>query len=151
MKLYLMRHGEARSESEDPQRSLTVKGEEGTRKISEALIKLSIGPLKICHSSKKRAEQTARIIAAGLGMTAQMSQGLKPNDAVRPWVERIFKESEDLMIVGHLPFLENLASLLVCGDEGRKVVAFSCSTIVCLHKKEAATWVIEWVLTPETI
>lgn len=36
MKLYLIQHGEAKPEAEDPERSLTVRGEEETRKISSA-------------------------------------------------------------------------------------------------------------------
>ncbi len=36
VRLYLMQHGEAKSEAEDPEHSLTVRGEEETRKISGA-------------------------------------------------------------------------------------------------------------------
>jgi hypothetical protein len=56
MRLYLVQHGEAKSEAEDPDRSLTVRGEEETRKISSAAKKLSIHPSRIYHSGKKRAE-----------------------------------------------------------------------------------------------
>ena len=36
MKLYSMQYAEAKSEAEDPERSLTVRGEEETKKISGA-------------------------------------------------------------------------------------------------------------------
>ena len=36
MRLYLVQHGEVKSEAEDPERSLTMGGEEETRKISGA-------------------------------------------------------------------------------------------------------------------
>ena len=36
MRLYLVQHGEAKSEAEDPERSLTMRGEEETKKISGA-------------------------------------------------------------------------------------------------------------------
>jgi phosphohistidine phosphatase len=151
MNLYLVQHGEARSELEDPERSLTARGEEDTRKISDATKRLSILPAKIYHSGKKRAEQTAGIIAAALDLPAQMGQGLNPNDDIRPWVERISAEVENLMIVGHLPFLEKLASFLVSGDEGRKVILFRYSAIVCLEKKQAGRWAVDWVLKPEMV
>jgi len=151
MKLYLVQHGEARSEAEDPERSLTVRGEEETRKISRAARRLGFCPSKICHSGKKRAEQTAGIIAAALDLPAQMGQGLHPNDGIHPWVERISAEAEDLMIVGHLPFLEKLASFLVCGDEGARTVLFRNSAIVCLEKKEAGRWAVDFVLKPEMV
>lgn len=54
MRLYLMQHGEAKSETEDPERSLTVRGEEETRKMSGAAKRLGIRPSKIYRSGKKR-------------------------------------------------------------------------------------------------
>jgi len=151
MKLYLVQHGEARSEAEDPERSLTVRGEEETRKISGAAKRLGICPSRIYHSGKKRAEQTAGIIAGTFDLSVQLGQGLNPNDDVRPWAERISREAEDLMIVGHLPFLEKLASFLVCGDEGAKALVFRYSAIVCLEKKEPGRWAVGRVIKPETV
>jgi phosphohistidine phosphatase len=151
MKLYLVQHGEARSEVEDPERCLTVRGEEETRKISGAAKRLGIRSLKIHHSGKKRAEQTAGIIAAALDLPVQMGQGLNPNDDIRPWVERISAEAKDLMIVGHLPFLEKLASFLICGDEGGRTVLFRYSAIVCLERKESGRWAVDWVLKPDMV
>ena len=111
MRLYLVQHGEAKSEAEDPERSLAIRGEEETRKISGAANRLGIRPSRIYHSGKKRAEQTAGIVAR-LDLSTQLGQRLNPNDEIRPWVERISREAEDLMIVGHLPFLEKLAPFL---------------------------------------
>ena len=151
MRLYLVQHGDANSEAEDPERSLTVRGEEETRKISDATKRLGIHPSRIYHSGKKRAEQTAGIIARALDLSAQLGQGLNPNDVVCPCVERISREAEDLMIVGHLPFLEKLASFLVCGDEWAKPVLFQYSAILCLEKKEPGRWAVSWVLKPEMV
>ena len=151
MKLFLMQHGEAKSEVEDPERSLTVRGEEETQKISGAAKRLGICPSKIFHSGKKRTEQTAGIVAKALDLSAEISQGLNPNDDIRPWAERISKETEDLMIVGHLPFLEKLASFLVCDDEGAKAVLFRYSAILCLGRKELGRWAVDWFLKPEMV
>ena len=76
MRLYLMQHGEAKSETEDPERSLTNRGEEETRKISGAIKKLGICPSRIYHSRKKRAEQTAGIISRALDLFYQLSAQL---------------------------------------------------------------------------
>jgi len=151
MKLYLVQHGEARSELEDPERSLTARGEEETAKISEAAKRLDIRPAKIYHSGKKRAVQTAGMIAARLDLPAQIGEGLNPNDDIRPWVERISAEPEDLMIVGHLPFLEKLASFFICEDEGARAVLFRYSALVCLEKRETGRWAVHWVLKPEMV
>jgi len=151
MRLYLMQHGEAKSEAEDPERSLTMRGEEETRKVSGATKRLGLRPSTIYHSGKKRAEQTAEIIAGTLGLSVRLGQGLNPNDDVRPWVERISKAAEDLTIVGHLPFLEKLASFLVCGDEGAKAVMFRYSAVLCLEKKESGGWALDWIIRPEMV
>ena len=50
MKLYFVQHGEAKSEAEDPERSLTFRGEEETRKISGAAKRLDIRPSRVYHS-----------------------------------------------------------------------------------------------------
>jgi phosphohistidine phosphatase len=91
------------------------------------------------------------MIAAALDLPAQVSQGLNPNDDIAPWVDRISAEAEDLMIVGHLPFLEKLASFLVSGNEGAKTVLFRYSAIACLEKKESGRWAVDRVLKPEMV
>jgi phosphohistidine phosphatase len=154
MKLYLIQHGEAKSELEDPERSLTSKGEEEVNRVAKAAKKLDIKPSKIYHSGKKRAKQTAEIIASGLKVPDQnleAIQGLKPNDDVHPWLEKIPKEKKDIMLVGHLPFLGKLTSLLLCGDENARLVLFRYGGIVCLEQKEDKGWAAGWVLTPEMV
>ncbi len=154
MKLYLIQHGEAKTEKEDPERSLTEMGEEEVKRVSKAAEKLNIRPLRVYHSGKTRARQTAEMIAGRLEISApsvQAVQGLNPNDDVKPWAERISQETEDLMIVGHLPFLEKLASLLISGNENARVVLFRYSAIVCLDQKEDRGWAVRWILTPEMV
>ena len=154
MKLYLIQHGEAKTEKEDPERSLTEKGKDEVKRISEAAKRLNIGPLKVYHSGKLRARQTAELIAGALKISApsvQAVQGLNPNDDVRPWAERISKEMEDIIIVGHLPFLDKLASFLLCGNENARVLLFHYSAIVCLDQKEDRRWAVRWILTPEMV
>jgi phosphohistidine phosphatase len=152
MKLYLIQHGEAKSEREDPERSLTARGEEEVMSISRAATNLPIKPSKIFHSGKQRAKQTAEIIAGALKIPHSMIQavqGLNPSDDTHPWAERISKEREDLMLVGHLPFLEKLTSLLLCGNENARLVLFRYGAIVCIDQKEDKGWAVRWILTPE--
>ena len=63
---------------EKQERSLTIRREEETRKISDAAKKLGIRPSRIYHSGKKRAEQAAGIIAEALNLSVQAGQGLNP-------------------------------------------------------------------------
>jgi phosphohistidine phosphatase len=151
MKLYLIQHGEAKSEAEDPDRSLTTRGEEEVRGIARGSKRLDLRPSKVYHSGKRRAHQTAEIIANALRLPIESAQGLNPLDNVRSWAERISKESQDLMIVGHLPFLERLASFLLCGDENARLVLFRYGAIVCFDQKEDKGWAVRWILTPEMV
>jgi phosphohistidine phosphatase len=152
MKLYLIQHGEAKSEVEDPERSLTARGEKQVTSISKVAMGLHIRPSKVYHSGKLRAKQTAEIITSALkipNLFVQATQGLNPNEDIRPWAEQISKETEDLMLVGHLPFLEKLTSFLLCGNENARPLLFRYGAIVCLEQKEDKNWAIRWILTPE--
>lgn len=152
MKLYLIQHGEAKSEGEDPERSLTPRGEKEVMNVSRIAFALDIRPSKVYHSGKIRAKQTAEIIAGTLripDLSVHPVQGLNPNDDIHSWSERISKEKEDLMLVGHLPFLEKLTSFLLCGDENARLVLFRYGAIVCLEEKEKKRWAVRWILTPE--
>jgi len=55
------------------------------------------------------------------------------------------------MIVGHLPFLEKLASFLVCGDERAKAVMFRYSAVACLDRNESGRWAVDRVIKPEMV
>jgi phosphohistidine phosphatase len=152
MKLYLIQHGEAKSEAEDPERSLTERGEKEVISVSKVATGLHIRPSKVYHSGKLRAKQTAEIISDALKIPnplVQAVQGLNPNDDIRPWAERISKEREDLMLIGHLPSLEKLTSLLLCGNENARLVLFRYGAIVCLDQKEDKGWAVRWILNPE--
>jgi phosphohistidine phosphatase len=152
MKLYLIQHGEAKPEAEDPERSLTARGEKEIVAISKMAGSLRIRPSKVYHSGKLRAKQTAEIIASALKISdslVQPAQGLNPNDDIHAWVERISKENEDLMLVGHLPFLEKLTSFLLCGDENARLLLFRYGAIVCFDQKGDKGWAVRWILTPE--
>ena len=149
MKLYLAQHGEAKSEVEDPQRSLTDLGRKEVEQVAQAASRLSLHPSKVYHSGKLRAKQTAEILANALGSPLEATSGLNPNDNVPGWADRVSRMQEDLLIVGHLPFLEKFASLLMTGDESVRPVLFRYGAMVCLERKESGRWGVRWILTPE--
>lgn len=149
MKLYLVQHGEAKSEAEDPQRSLTDHGRKEVERVAQAANRLRLHPSKTYHSGKLRAMQTAEILANALRSPVEATPGLNPNDDVRGWVDRVSRGKEDLLIVGHLPFLEKLVSLLTTGDESVRPVLFRYGAIVYLEQDESGRWRLRWILTPE--
>jgi len=153
MKLYLVQHGEATPEEVDPSRPLTAKGRSDVQKMASFLKSVGLAPTAIRHSGKARARQTAEIIATHLGPDARVQQGenLAPNDPVRGLVGEIAAMSQDLMIVGHLPFLAKLASTLLTGSEEKNIVAFRQAGAVGLQRNEERSWQIAWMVTPELL
>ena len=150
MNLYLVQHGEARSETEDPERSLTDVGRDEVGRVARAAARIGISPLCIFHSGKTRACQTAEVMAETLSPPRGVEErkGLGPNDTVLPWREHLETTAEDLMIVSHLPFLDRLSSLLLSGNEGKGIIRFRYGAVVCLERTNGS-WRVRWILTPE--
>ena len=150
MRLYLVQHVEARSEAEDPTRPLMETGRTEVRRVAAAAQNLAVSPAEILHSGKLRAQQTAELFAEALHPSKgiESASGLSPNDPVQPWAERLNQQEEDLMLVGHLPHLDRLASLLLCGDEQAGIIRFRYGAVLCLER-EGAHWAVQWLLTPD--
>ena len=150
MHLFLVQHGQAKAESEDPERPLTEQGvDDVTRVAGHALEQLGVRPARIVHSGKTRARQTAEIWAGELGLQADEVDGLAPNDDPTAWVGRIeANNDDDLMLVGHLPHLARLAGLLLAGDADRQPVKFQPGGLVALERTDAG-WQVAAVIPPE--
>jgi len=153
MKLYLIQHGEATTEEVDLHRPLTAKGRSDVEKISSFLKGAGVRPNAILHSGKTRARQTAEILAAHLGpdFPIKERQGLAPNDSVHGLLQEVSEIPNDLMIIGHLPFLGKLASTLLAGSEIKNLVAFRQGGVVCLQRNEDQPWQVAWMITPELL
>jgi len=136
--IYLIQHAESIPEKEDPARPLSDEGKATMEKVAALAAHLKIKPDFIFHSEKLRAKQTAEILARHLGLTDKLRerQGLGPLDPVAPvaqWLkEQPAKGLVGLAIVGHLPFLDKLASLLITDNENFGVVSFQNGAIAKL-------------------
>ena len=152
MLLYLVQHGEAKSEKEDPERGLTDKGRVDVQKTALLAQNWKISTSALFHSNKTRALETARIMAGHLSAKGfSGADGLAPLDAPEIWAERIAAMNEDVMLVGHLPHLAKMAGLLLCGDKEKMPVDFKMGGIVCLKRFDDGRWALEWMVVPEVI
>jgi phosphohistidine phosphatase len=154
MRLYLVQHGEAMSKSENPERPLTEQGQRSVTQVAEFARRAGTEVFQIHHSGKRRAEETATILAAHLKPEGGVMSvpGLAPKDDVRPIAELLSRETRTLMLVGHRPFMDRLAGLLIADDEGRSVVGFQKGGIVCLRRDpKSREWSVSWVVTPALI
>lgn len=150
MRLYLVQHGEAKAESEDPDRPLTDQGAADVRRVAgNAIEHLGVRPRRLLHSGRTRARQTTEIWADLLGARPEETDGLAPNADPSTWEERLRRgadETDDLLLAGHLPHLARLAGALLAGDADRPVVRFSPGGLVGLERGDAG-WAV-WVVLP---
>ena len=153
MKIYLVRHGEAVSSDVDPARPLSEKGRASVRGVADLLKPSDLKVESAFHSGKARAEQTAEILSEAIvperGIFSR--EGLFPNDPVQPVKDFVESLERDVLIVGHLPFMEKLASLMISGRDNASVMKFSAGTTACFEKQPEESWRLLWSIDPAII
>jgi len=152
MRLYLVQHGEAKPAEIDPSRGLTPKGIQDATKVAEFLSKTDFEVYDIFHSGKTRAQETASILAAHIGVKQGVfdAEGLLPNDDPSIWANRLSSLTEDTALVGHLPHLAKLANRLLCDDPKSPIVNFRNAGVVCLARAYEG-WSVDWIIIPDII
>ncbi len=149
MAIFLVQHGISLSKDQDPEKGLSEKGFDDTQKIAQVADTYAIPVRKILHSGKKRAEQTAHIFNEKLGLKNPIERidGINPLDNVKAFGDRM-DPALNVMVVGHLPFMQRLVSYLTTGSEALKVYQFQNSGIVSLDNEDG-NWFIKWTLNPD--
>ena len=150
MSLYLIQHGKSLPKDKDPQKGLSREGIAETERIAQVAKGYAIGVSMITHSGKTRARQTAEIFDAVLKPSGGIHEGtgLNPLDDVTVFADTI-DSTKDVMLVGHLPFMERLTAYLITGSSEKPVFKFQNSGIVCLDTDPVTeSWVIKWTLMP---
>jgi len=148
MALFIVQHGLSLPEELDSERGLSDHGRAEVTRIAGVAKGYGVRVASIVHSGKKRARQTAEIMAALLNppQGIRATSGMDPNDDVEPWVKRL-DSAANQMLVGHLPFLERLVSRLITGKPDPPVFKLQNGGILCLDLHSGA-WVIRWALMP---
>ncbi len=80
-----------------------------------------------------------------------ISKDLEPLADPKIWQKQLMGTNNDMMLVGHLPHLSKLASLLLVGNENKEVIAFRMGSIACLLGDQQSQWTIQWMIIPEII
>ncbi len=151
MDFYLVRHGEAVSETFDARRPLTRVGREEVERVARLAASRKITVSAIFHSGILRAQQTAEIFAEALVPAVKVQQitGLLPQDDPAIAKAEMEASEQPIMLVGHLPHMNRLAALLVHGHPDRQVVELSPATIICCSRS-GSDWKIAWILGPQS-
>ena len=152
MEIYLVRHGEAVSEYVDPAQPLHERGHSEVSRLARHAARIGLSVAEIRHSTKLRAKQTAEILAAhlvpvrGVHEVEYLAPSADPGRAQ----DAVENATEPLMLVGHLPHLARLASLLLMGDAHREIVRFRTAAMARLERTDRG-WALTWILTPDLV
>ncbi|HEY7499844.1 MAG TPA: histidine phosphatase family protein [Vicinamibacterales bacterium] len=117
--IYLVHHGDAVGPDIDPQRPLSSAGRAAVERLATRAAERGVKPVAIHHSGKLRARQTANAFLRLCNPLAEFSaiRGLQPEDPAI-WIrETLAHEDREVMLVGHMPNLPRLLTLLVTGRE----------------------------------
>ncbi|MCK9224168.1 MAG: histidine phosphatase family protein [Candidatus Muirbacterium halophilum] len=147
MKLYLVQHG-VYIENENGDKVLSDNGRiETTKAALHSSEFYNIDVDKIYTSTKTRAIQTAEIIGKVLGDNIEIviDETLSPDSNTTPWKRMIEDSNDNIMVVGHLPFLAKLLSIILVTDIDTDILTFKNSCIVCLERTKKG-WIIDWVI-----
>ena len=147
--LFLVRHGKAMSESQDSSRPLSSQGIKELEKMAKYISAQNIQIDEILHSNKLRARQTAEILSKHIGPAKGLREagGLSPMDDPQPWMDELTVSKDKLMLVGHLPFMSRLASLLLTRRMNSPCIVFYPGTVAAF-RNSGGDWAVEWVMPP---
>ncbi len=146
MRVYLVRHGEPKPESEDRARPLSERGRREIEQLARTAAERGVRVGEIRHSGLLRARQTAEILAESLrpSQGVQETQGLAPNDD--PDIAQAECETAlgPIVFVGHLPHLGRLNARLTGNRAGTEL---KTGSMVCLARTDRG-WEVEWLFEP---
>jgi phosphohistidine phosphatase len=159
--IYILRHGIAVERGtpdfkNDAERPLTPKGRRQLRKTAGAMKKMGLCFDLILSSPFSRAKQTAEIVAERL----KLKKWLKFSDELKPdgnsnklflQLGELKPAPENILIVGHEPYLSRTISLLVSGDENM-VIDFKKGGLCKLEVEKLRTGkcaTLAWLFTPK--
>ena len=153
MNLFLVRHGEAENATPDSSRPLSPRGRAEAERLAAHARRLGLKCHRIWQSGKLRAQQTAEILSAQSGMSAELEvhAGLAPDDPVAPIAEKVSWMDEDVCIVGHMPFMSDLASRLVAGSADASRWDFETCSMLHLERDDSGLWSVRWFVAPEML
>jgi phosphohistidine phosphatase len=112
--LLLVHHGDAVGPAVDPMQPLSERGVTASTALAATAASRGVKPDLVWHSGKIRALQTAQLFRRACNPQAAFLavHGLQPGDPPR-WIrDELLGDARSILIVGHMPHLPGLLSLL---------------------------------------
>lgn len=155
MAIFVVRHAKAVPGYPDEFRQLAADGERMADEMGEHLASTGVKVTRIYHSGLVRARQTAEALARHLQPHDGLHHrpGLEPEAEPLPiaaWLETEEETGDGVMIVSHMPFVDRLVSMLLCGDPDAGLVDYKLCAVARLNMKPTHGYELAWLLTPKS-
>ncbi len=141
MRLYIIRHGKAHSDSisgHDEDRELKPKGHNQSKSLGAYLASCDQPPALVLASPYTRAQQTAKPIWEHLAQPPQTDDRLAAHRSLPDALDVILDAtgSFSLAIVGHNPTMSRLVDLLIHGPSAPGYTAMRTGELIALDIDE---------------
>ena len=161
MRLLLMRHGIAINRS-DPacppgaDRPLTEKGIRRTRQAVAGLQALRVRPDQVLCSPYRRAEETARLVLAGLGLAPALlhaTEALLPGATPAAFFQDLAqREARQVLCCGHAPSLDEIIAAALPGrGEPFTVLGKAGVAALTMVTLDPPMGELDWLATPRML
>ena len=152
MTLYLVQHGDALPKAQNPDRPLSDKGRADIGGMAAFLATGGVRVDRLLHSGKTRARETADLFQVGIrGKVEESPVDIAPNAPTQDLKDLVERSAENLMVVGHLPFMGRMVSHLVTGTPEAQTVTFEPGSVVALERAEDGDWAVSWMVRPSLL
>jgi phosphohistidine phosphatase len=142
--IYLVHHADAVGPEVDPRRPLSGVGRMHADHVAKRAASRGVKPVAIWHSGKLRAKQTAEAFYRACNPFAEFAaiHGLQPMDQPGWIKDRLTGETREVMLVGHMPSLPRILTLLTTGSESAPL-EFPLHGVVALEPVDDR-WIERW-------
>ena len=146
MELHLIRHADAEVQREgllDSDRTLTLKGHQQSKALRDVLKKLEVRYDMMLVSPLARAQETANALerlADALETTELLA--MPPGRELLEHLRSFAPNQARVALVGHQPYLSELAGLLLFGNE---------ATAPQFEFKKSGLYAVEWPVEPRLL
>ena len=144
--ILLVHHADALGAHIDAQRPLSAHGLAQAQYLAEHVKARGFVPAAIWHSGKLRGRQTAEAFLRLCGPFAEfkMVRGLQSEDPAVWMRDELLAETRDVLLVGHMPHIADLARLMAPGAG-----AFPLNGLIAFAREGGSrTWDEAWRARP---
>ena len=144
--IYLAHHAEAVGPEVEPQRPLSAAGRIHAEGLAAEAAARGVKPDVIWHSGKLRARQTAEPFLRLCNPLAEFAaiRGLQPTDPPGSIADLLTGETREILLVGHMPNLPRVLTLLVTGTQA-PLLSFPLHGVIALEAS-GERWTERWRL-----